>query len=274
MPIIIRAPSALFSRTKRLCTLPLTPRVFHLNDHKRIRLIYMKNCTKREATSAICDTEIEINHVSSIFARRHCRRNHLKYTRKWREEKNNIYPLTHVSDCVCVCGGLWMWLLEHLPLSARNMTLFCVGLIFTYGSALSLSGMAIRTHTDGIACWPSFNTRHALRLRAHVAMVHWDLLCTPECRYRNKKLRSLAMCTTLALPQYNERFPHCVRQWQNALFNDTHIRPSYRCPPTKATLKMPLFAVAAAVFELRTIERVFGVSVSVILSYTTSTNDI
>lgn len=139
MPIIIRAPSALFSRTKRLCTLPLTPRVFHLNDHKRIRLIYMKNCTKREATSAICDTEIEINHVSSIFARRHCRRNHLKYTRKWREEKNNIYPLTHVSDCVCVCGGLWMWLLEHLPLSARNMTLFCVGLIFTYGSALSLS---------------------------------------------------------------------------------------------------------------------------------------
>lgn len=102
MPIIIRAPSALFSRTKRLCTLPLTPRVFHLNDHKRIRLIYMKNCTKREATSAICDTEIEINHVSSIFARRHCRRNHLKYTRKWREEKNNIYPLTHVSDCVCV----------------------------------------------------------------------------------------------------------------------------------------------------------------------------
>lgn len=82
------------------------------------------------------------------------------------------------------------------------------------------------------------------------------------------------MCTTLALPQYNERFPHCVRQWQNALFNDTHIRPSYRCPPTKATSKMPLFAVAAAVFELRTIERVFGVSVSVILSYTTSTNDI
>lgn len=156
MPIIIRAPSALFSRTKRLCTLPLTPRVFHLNDHKRIRLIYMKNCTKREATSAICDTEIEINHVSSIFARRHCRRNHLKYTRKWREEKNNIYPLTHVSDCVCVCGGLWMWLLEHLPLSARNMTLFCVGLIFTYASALSLS-----------LAWPFGPTRMALHAGRH-----------------------------------------------------------------------------------------------------------